>query len=63
MSATIGRLDTELHRGDRRLELGEIGERLDEEEVDAAPFEHACLLGVDAGARRSSLAAARSSRR
>ena len=39
MSATIGRLETERTRGDRRLEIVEVGERLDEEEIDAAALE------------------------
>ena len=42
-SATIG--SARSYRVDRLLELAEVVERLDHEEVDAAPFQHGRLLG------------------
>ncbi len=45
-SVTIGRLETAAERGNGLLQVVEVGERLDEEELDAAALEDARLLGI-----------------
>ena len=50
-SATIGSDETAAHRLDRRDEVVDVEERLDHEEVDAAPLEHPRLLGVERAVR------------
>ena len=47
ISATIGSVETLAHGGDRVDELLEVVERLDHEQVGAAPLEHARLLAVE----------------
>ena len=47
MSATIGSAETERIAAIARLEVDEVVERLDHEEVDAAPLEDLRLLGIE----------------